>query len=230
MPTAQMPVALITGASAGIGTAIAHALAPHYTLLLAGRPSARLAAVAAELGADTVPLDLSDTEGVAEVVAAITELDVLVHNAGIAHPGRVGESTVAQWRETFEVNVTGAVALTLALLPALRAARGQVVFINSGAGLNVSPGLASYSASKFAAKAFADSLRADEPLLRVTSVHPGRVDTGMQRGLVQYEGGDYDPAQFLTPQTVAQVVAQAVATPLDGHTHQVVIRPRGIVP
>jgi NADP-dependent 3-hydroxy acid dehydrogenase YdfG len=122
------------------------------------------------------------------------------------------------------------VALTLALLPALRAARGQVVFINSGAGLNVSPGLASYSASKFAAKAFADSLRADEPLLRVTSIHPGRVDTGMQRGLVQYEGGDYDPAQFLTPQTVAQVVVQAVRTPPDGHTHQVVIRPRGILP
>jgi NADP-dependent 3-hydroxy acid dehydrogenase YdfG len=225
-----MPLALITGASTGIGAAIAHALAPHYKLLLAGRPSARLAEIAAELSADTVPLDLSDTERVAEVVAAITELDVLVHNAGVAHPGRVGESTAAQWRDTFEVNVTGAVALTLALLPALRAARGQVVFINSGAGLNVSPGLASYSASKFAAKAFADSLRADEPLLRVTSIHPGRVDTGMQRGLVQYEGGDYDPAQFLTPQTVAQVVVQAVRTPPDGHTHQVVIRPRGVLP
>ena len=56
------------------------------------------------------------------------------------------------------------------------------------------PGLAAYSANKFALRAFADSLRADEPLLRVTSVHPGRVDTDMQRELVAYEGGRYDPA------------------------------------
>ena len=66
----------------------------------------------------------------------------------------------------------GAVALTLALLPALRRARGHVVFINSGAGQKVSPGLASYSASKFALRAFADSLRADEPDLRVTRSTP----------------------------------------------------------
>lgn len=218
--------ALITGASGGIGSAIAEALAPTHALLLAGRPSPRLDAVARRLGATTWPLDLTDADAIAAAAEVLTELDVLVHNAGVAYPGRVAESTTEQWRATLEVNVTGAVALTLALLPALRAARGQVVFVNSGAGLNVSPGLASYSASKFALRAFADSLRADEPLLRVTSVHPGRVDTGMQRDLVAYEGGAYEPARFLTPQTVAGVVAQVVATPPDGHTHQVVIRPR----
>lgn len=218
--------ALITGASGGIGAAIAEALAPDYTLLLAGRPSARLDAMATRLGATTWPIDLTDAEGMGAAAEVLAELDVLVHNAGVAYPGRVGESAVEQWRASFEVNVNGAVALTLALLPALRAARGQVVFINSGAGLTVSPGLASYSASKFALRAFADSLRADEPLLRVTSIHPGRVDTEMQRDLVAYEGGDYDPARFLTPQTVAGVVAQVVATPPDAHTHQVVIRPR----
>ena len=218
--------ALITGASGGIGSAIAEALAPTHTLLLAGRPSPRLDAVAQRLGATTWPLDLTDADAIAAAAEVLTALDVLVHNAGVAYPGRVAESTAEQWRATLEVNVTGAVALTLALLPALRAARGQVVFVNSGAGLNVSPGLASYSASKFALRAFADSLRADEPLLRVASVHPGRVDTGMQRDLVAYEGGAYEPARFLTPQTVAGVVAQVVATPPDGHTHQVVIRPR----
>ena len=218
--------ALITGAGGGIGSAIATALAPDYTLLLAGRPSARLDEVAARLGATTWPLDLTDVDGFEAAADVITELDVLVHNAGVAYPGRVAESTPEQWRASFEVNVTGAVALTLALLPALRAARGQVVFINSGSGLNPSPGLASYSASKFALRAFADSLRADEPLLRVTSIHPGRVDTDMQRDLVAYEGGDYDPARFLSPQTVAGVVAQVVATPPDAHNHQVVIRPR----
>ena len=221
-----VPTALITGAGGGIGAAIAEALAPEHTLLLAGRPSARLDAVAQRLGATTWPLDLTDVDGFEAAADVITELDVLVHNAGVAYPGRVAESTPEQWRASFEVNVTGAVALTLALLPALRAARGQVVFINSGSGLNPSPGLASYSASKFALRAFADSLRADEPLLRVTSIHPGRVDTDMQRDLVAYEGGDYDPARFLSPQTVAGVVAQVVATPPDAHNHQVVIRPR----
>jgi len=219
--------ALITGAGGGIGAAIAEALAPTYTLLLAGRPSARLDSVAERLGATTWPMDLTDPDDIEAATEVLAELDVLVHNAGVSFPGRVAESTPEQWRATFEVNVTGAVALTCALLPALRAARGQVIFINSGAGMNASPGLASYSASKFALRAFADSLRADEPLLRVTSIHPGRVDTEMQRDLVAYEGRDYNPADFLTPHTVAGVVATVVATPADAHTHEVVIRPRG---
>lgn len=225
-----MPSALITGASGGIGAAIAEALAPTHTLLLAGRPSPRLDAAAERLGATTWPLDLTDVDEIDSAAEVLAELDVLVHNAGVAYPGRVAESTPEQWRATFEVNVTGAVALTLALLPALRAARGQVLFINSGSGINASPGLASYSASKFALRAFADSLRTDEPLLRVTSIHPGRVDTDMQRDLVAYEGGAYDPARFLTAATVAGVVAQVVATPPDGHIHEVIIRPRGPVP
>ena len=218
--------ALITGAGGGLGAAIAEALAPDYALLLAGRPSPRLDDIAARLGADTWPLDLADCDAITPP-AGLSELDVLVHNAGVAFPGRVAESTPEQWRTSFEVNVTGAVALTLALLPALRAARGQVVFINSGAGLRASPGLASYSASKSALTSFADSLRADEPLLRVTSVHPGRIDTAMQRGLVAYEDRPYDPAEFLSPHTVAAAVAAAVATPPDGETQQVVLRPRG---
>ena len=222
-----MRTALITGAGGGIGSAIAEALAPTHTLLLAGRPSERLDAVAARLGATTWPLDLTDLGAIAAAAEPLAELDVLVHNAGVAYPGRVAESTPEQWRDTFEVNVVGAVALTLALLPALRAARGQVVFINSGAGLTASPGLAAYSASKFALRSFADSLRADEPRLRVTSVHPGRVDTAMQRDLVAYEGGPYDAANFLAAETVGRTVAEVIATPADAHTHQVVVRPRG---
>ncbi|WP_179466669.1 SDR family oxidoreductase [Mycolicibacterium vinylchloridicum] len=222
-----MPTALITGAAGGIGSAIAEALAPTHTLLLAGRPSTRLDALAARLGAPTWPLDLTDPEAIEAAAEPLTELDVLVHNAGVSHPGRFDESIPEQWRACFEVNVTGPVALTLALLPALRAARGHVVFINSGAGLNASPGLAAYSASKFAQRAFADSLRADEPLLRVTSVHPGRVATEMQEDLVAYEGGEYDPAKYLKASTVARVVADVIATPPDAHTHQVVVRPRG---
>ncbi|MET0758148.1 MAG: SDR family oxidoreductase [Mycobacterium sp.] len=220
-----MPTAMITGAAGGLGSAIATALAPTHTLFLAGRPSARLDELAERFGATTWPVDLTDTDSIEASTEPVVELDVLVHNAGVMFPGRVDESTVDEWRASFDVNVTGAVALTLALLPALRAADGHVVFINSGAGRNVSPGMASYSASKFALRAFADSLRADEPALRVTSVFPGRTDTDMQRELVAYEGGDYDAARFLRPETVAGVVANVVATPRDAHIHEVVVRP-----
>ncbi|MGV0781100.1 SDR family oxidoreductase [Mycolicibacterium peregrinum] len=223
-----MPTALITGASGGIGSAIAAALAPTHTLLLAGRPSRRLDALAEQLGAPTWPLDLTDADSIESATEVLAELDVLVHNAGVLYPGRVSESIAEQWRASFEVNVTGAVALTLALLPALRAARGHVVFINSGAGQKVSPGMASYSASKFALRAFADSLRADEPSLRVTSIFPGRTDTEMQRDLVAYESdgvGEYDATKFLKPETVAGLVATAVTTPPDGHVHEIVVRP-----
>jgi NADP-dependent 3-hydroxy acid dehydrogenase YdfG len=220
-----MPTALITGAGGGIGSAIATALAPTHTLLLAGRPSDRLDSVAERLGATTFPLDLTDSDEIEAACEIVDELDVLVHNAGVSIPGHVSESNVDEWRATFAVNVFGPVELTLTLLPALRQAHGQVVFINSGAGRNVSPGMASYSASKFALRAFADSLRGDEPELRVTTIYPGRTDSDMQRELVEFEGGDYNPEKFLKPETVAVAVAKVVAMPRDGHVHELVLRP-----
>ena len=221
-----MPTAMITGAAGGLGSAIATALAPTHTLFLAGRPSDRLDALAQEFGATTWPIDLADTDDIPVVVEPIVELDVLIHNAGVAFPGRVAESTVGEWRKTMEVNIIGAVALTLALLPALRAVGGHVVFINSGAGINASPGLASYTASKFALRGFAESLRNDEPSLRVTSIHPGRIATVMQEGLVAYEGREYDPSRFLSPESVAKVTAEAVNAPPDADIHEVIVRPR----
>jgi NADP-dependent 3-hydroxy acid dehydrogenase YdfG len=221
-----MPTAMITGASGGLGSALADALAPTHTLFLAGRPSTRLDEVATRFGATTWPIDLTDVDSIPAVVEPIVELDVLIHNAGVAFPGRVAESTVDEWRKTMEVNIIGAVALTLALLPALRAVGGHVVFINSGAGINASPGLASYTASKFALRGFAESLRNDEPSLRVTSIHPGRIATVMQEGLVAYEGREYDASRFLSPETVAKVTAEAVNAPPDADIHEVIVRPR----
>lgn len=223
---APMPTAMITGASGGLGSALAEVLAPTHTLFLAGRPSTRLDEVATRFGATTWPVDLADSDAIPATVEPIVELAVLIHNAGVAFPGRVDESSVDEWRTTMEVNVVGAVGLTLALLPALRAAGGHVVFINSGAGINASPGLAAYTASKFALRGFADSLRNDEPSLRVTSVHPGRIATEMQEGLVAYEGREYDPSQFLSPQTVARVTADAINAPPDAHINEVIVRPR----
>jgi len=221
-----MPTAMITGASRGLGSAIATALAPTHTLFLAGRPSPELDAVAEEFGATTWPVDFNDPDAIAAVVEPIVELDALIHNAGVAYPANVAESTVDEWQDTMTVNVVGPVALTLPLLPALRSAGGHVVFVNSGAGINASPGLASYTASKFALRGFADSLRNDEPSLRVTSVHPGRIATEMQENLTAYEGREYDPSRFLSPQTVAKVIADAVNAPRDAHIHEVIVRPR----
>jgi NADP-dependent 3-hydroxy acid dehydrogenase YdfG len=221
-----MPTAMITGAGGGLGSALAEALAPTHTLFLAGRSSSRLDEVATRFGATTWPIDLADVDAIPAVVEPIVELDVLIHNAGVAFPGRVAESTVDEWRKSMEVNVIGAVALTLALLPALRAVGGQVVFINSGAGINASPGLASYTASKFALRGFAESLRNDEPSLRVTSIHPGRIATVMQEGLLAYEGRECDPSHFLSPETVAKVTADAVNAPADADIREVIVRPR----
>src|SRR5882757_5872702 len=106
-----MPTAMITGAGGGLGSALARALAPTHTLFLAGRPSSRLDDVAARFGATTWPIDLADTEEIEAAVEPIDQLDVLIHNAGVAYPGRVAESYVEEWRMTLEVNVVGAVAL-----------------------------------------------------------------------------------------------------------------------
>jgi NADP-dependent 3-hydroxy acid dehydrogenase YdfG len=222
------PLVLVTGASRGIGAAVARALAPTHDVLLGGRDGDALAAVAAGLpGARPWPVELTDPTGLADAVADIDRLDVLVHSAGIGPLGTVEESPAEQWRQTFEINVVAVAELTRLLLPALRAARGRVVCVNSGAGFTARPGWASYAASKFALRAFADALRAEEAThgVRVTSVHPGRTDTDMQRAVVAHEGGEYDGSRFLHPESVARAVLLAVTAPPDADVTELSIRP-----
>lgn len=220
------PTALITGAARSLGAAIARALAPTHDLLLGARTQRSLEPILAELpGATGVPVELTDYAAVAEAVAPIERLDVLVHNAGIADLGTIAESSVQQWRATLEANVIAVAELTRLLLPALRAANGHVVLINSGAGLRANAGWGSYAASKFALRAFGDALRLEEPDLRVTSIHPGRIDTDMQREIVDGEGREYNPDEFLTPETVALAVRNAIETPRDAHPTEIILRP-----
>ncbi|MFM9378818.1 SDR family oxidoreductase [Gordonia sp. VNK21] len=223
-----MPTALITGAGRGLGAHIARALQPSHDLILGGRGSSSLDGLASSLdGAVTLPVDLTDDDAVAAAVETIDELDVLVHSAGIASSLEpVSETPADEWRALLEINVVAAAELTRLLLPALRSRGGHVVFINSGAGRNVRPGWTPYAASKFALRALADGLRAEEPSLRVTSVFPGRIDTDMQREIVAREGGVYDPARYLRPESVAAAVAQAIAAPADAHPTEIVLRPR----
>ncbi|MDL9935361.1 SDR family oxidoreductase [Gordonia sp. ABSL1-1] len=224
-----MPTALITGASRGLGAEIARQLAPTHDLLLGGRPSPELDHLATELdGASTFAVELTDYEEVEAAVEAIGELDVLVHNAGVGSSlEHVADTPVEEWQHVLGVNLIAVAELTRLLIPALRSAQGHVVFINSGAGRNARARWAPYAASKFGLRALADSLRDEEPTLRVTSVYPGRIDTDMQRELVAIEGRDYDAAQFLRPETVAAAVVHAIATPADAHPQDIVLRPTG---
>lgn len=220
------PTALITGAGRGLGAAIARELAPTHDLLLGGRTPESVAAIVAELdGARGWPVDLTDQGAVAAAAESVERVDVLVHNAGVAEVGTVEDTPLAAWRDMYEANVIAVVGLTRLLLPKLRDANAHVVLINSGAGLRANPGWGAYAASKFALRAFGDALRAEEPSLRVTSIHPGRIDTDMQRAIVESEGGVYEPDRFLTPESVARAVRNAVETPRDAHPTEIVLRP-----
>lgn len=224
---ADRPLALITGGGRGLGAAIARELAPDHALLLGGRTAAGLEPILSELpDATGWPVELTDYPAVAAAARPIERLDVLVHNAGIADLGTIAESTVHQWRGTLEANLIAVAELTRVLLPALRAANGHVVLINSGAGLRANAGWASYAASKFGLRAFGDALRLEEPSIRVTSIHPGRIDTDMQRSIVAGEGRPYEPDRFLRPETVARAVRAAIDMPRDGHPTEIVLRPR----
>jgi NADP-dependent 3-hydroxy acid dehydrogenase YdfG len=220
----------VTGASRGIGAAVARALAPSHELLLGGRDVEALERLAAELtGARPWPVELTDAHAVAEATAGIQRLDLLVHCAGVGLLGTVEHTPAEVWRRQFEVNVVAVAELTRLLLPALRRSGGQVVLLNSGAGHAARPGWASYAASKFALRAFADALRVEEAEngVRVTSVHPGRVDTEMQREVVAHEGGEYRPGSYLRPESVAAAVLFAATAPADVHLTEVVLRPTG---
>ncbi|MEV8632859.1 SDR family oxidoreductase [Streptosporangium sp. NPDC051023] len=220
----ERPVALVTGASRGVGAAVARALAPTHDLLLGGRDAEALAELSAELpGARPWPVELT---AVTEAdIAGIERLDVLVHSAGIAILGRIAQVPADVWRRTMELNVIAVAELTRLLLPALRAAEGQVVLINSGAGLRANPDWAAYAASKFALRAFADALRLEEPRLRVTSIYPGRIDTDMQRGVREQEGAAYEPDRYLSADSVARAVLTAVTATRDAHITEITVRP-----
>lgn len=226
MPTETRPTALITGASKGVGAATARALSATHDVLLGGRDAAALDRLAAELpGARPWKVEITDDAALAVACADIERLEVLVHSAGVGDIGTIADSTTRLWRNTFDINVVAVAELTRLLLPALRTARGHVVMINSGAGFTARPGWGAYAASKFALRALADSLRAEETALRVTSVHPGRIDTDMQRRVRTAEGGEYEADQYLSVESVASAVLTAVRAPVDAHLTELVLRP-----
>jgi short-subunit dehydrogenase len=225
---------LITGATGAIGEAVAELLygAGHH-VILTGRSAERLDATARRIAGDTggervrtLVLDLTDPRRIEPSLdgAELPPLDGVVHSAGDVALGTVEELRPDDWLGQFAVNTAAPAELTRLLLPSVRSARGQVLFVNSGSGLRARPAWGAYAASKHALRALADSLRAEEPEIRVTSVFPGRTASEMQRRSRAYEGGEYDPEAYMSPRTVAQVIVNALETPRDATVTDVSVR------
>lgn len=177
-----MKKALITGASRGIGRAIAEELGRDHHIY-AGASKDASDVVAALPSAEPFEVDLTDTDAILEAASKIEELDVLVLAAGVLHKGPFEELTDEQWRESMAVNLLAPVALTRAVLPALRRSSGLIIAINSGAGFHGVADNTAYCASKFALRGFTEALQEEEAgRIRVTSLHPGRTDTDMLAG------------------------------------------------
>ncbi|ADY26019.1 short-chain dehydrogenase/reductase SDR [Deinococcus proteolyticus MRP] len=229
---APRPLTLITGATGGIGRATAFALAPDHDLILQGRSRAALEDLQREVQlqhphtrTELLELDLLRPDTFA--AAADLRPTHLVHNAGVAELGAVAKQTHDRWTWTLAVNVVAPAELTRLLLPSVQAARGTIVFINSGAGLRANAGWASYAASKHALKALADALRQEvaDSGVRVASLYPGRTATPMQQAIREQEEAAYDPAAFIQPATVADVVRYVLAAPRDVSLDDVAVRP-----
>ena len=199
-----MKTALITGASRGIGRAIAEELGKDHHILVGASKDA--SAVVDKLpSAEPFEVDLRDEQAIVAAARKVENVDVVVHAAGVLHKAPFDELDADQWRETMDINVLAPVILTRELLPALRRSRGLIITINSGAGFHGVEENTAYCASKFALRGFTDALRLEEKgKIRVTSIHPGRTDTDM---LADPKHGDRPK---MDPVNVARAVRLAV--------------------
>ncbi len=229
------PVAVVTGASSGIGAATARALAAAgYAVVLGARRVDRCAAIAAEIDGTALRLDVTDQESVDAFVAAVPDCRLLVNNAGGAKGLEpVVEADVESWRWMLETNVLGTLRMTKALVPALIASGdGHVVTITSVAGAEVYDNGAGYCAAKHAESALHRTLRGEllgQPV-RLTEVLPGLVET--EFSLVRF-GGDEERAHGvyrgltpLRPDDVAEVVAFAATRPPHVNLDRIVVMAR----
>jgi NADP-dependent 3-hydroxy acid dehydrogenase YdfG len=212
----HVPVAgarvLLTGATGGLGQAIAKELAGRgASLVLTARNAAALDPIAEPLGARSLVVDLADRDQVARLIDDCGEIDVLVANAALPGSGRVDTYTVEQIDRALDVNLRAPILMARSLSPAMVArGRGQLVFIGSLAGKSANGGGAMYSATKFGIRGFALALRHDlaDQNVGVTTINPGFIrDAGMF-----HDSGAKLPAYVGTkrPADVAAAVVRAI--------------------
>jgi NADP-dependent 3-hydroxy acid dehydrogenase YdfG len=221
-PDASRPVAVITGASSGIGAAAARALAAAgFEIVLGARRMERLEEVARETGGRAIALDVTDRASVEAFAAGLPRINVLVNNAG----GALGMEPLAQsvdehWRTMWESNVFGLMLMTRACLPALEASgNGHIVNIGSIAGLESYPGGSGYTSAKHGVVAITETLRLEllgKPI-RVTEIDPGLVET--EFSIVRFDGDVdrakkvYEGLEPLVADDIADCIAWAVTRP-----------------
>ena len=239
-------VAVVTGASSGIGAAIARALAQQGAHVAIGaRRADKLSAVQADIAehssGDTkciaVPTDVTDREQVNQLVeraeAELGPVTILVNNAGVMYFQRVTEVLYEEWERTVDVICKGTLHGVGAVLPKfVERGRGHIVNISSDAGRKVFPGLAVYSAAKFFVEALTQGIRLETAStgVRVTSIQPGNVATTLASMATDAEGvklyGEPSGAKVLEPEDVARAVVYAVMQPEYVGVNEVLIEPR----
>lgn len=236
-------IALVTGASSGIGEATALALAEAGArVAIAARRRDRLEALAARLaalGAEPLVLvaDLAD-ESEAQRIVAETEahygrLDILVNNAGVMYLEPVEQADLGRWRHMLELNVLGLIASTQAALPGMRERRdGHIVNISSTAGRVANPNAAAYSATKFGVVAFSEALRREvyQHNIRVSVIEPGVVETELRdhighAGVKANLNAWADSMRQLQGGDVAEAIVFCVSRPAHVNINEVLMRP-----
>ena len=230
-------LAVVTGASSGIGAATTRRLAADgYDVIAVARRADRLAALAAETGARSAVVDITDEAAVQALAAQVEACDVLVNNAGGAFGlAPVGEADDADWRRMWDVNVMGTMRVTRALLPKLEASGdGVIVTVTSTAAHGVYEGGGGYAAAKHAERAVSETLRLEvfgKPI-RVVEVAPGMVAT--EEFSFNRLGGDRTKADAvyagvpgpLSADDVADCIAWAATRPWNVNVDLLVVRPR----
>jgi NADP-dependent 3-hydroxy acid dehydrogenase YdfG len=230
-------VAVVTGAGSGIGKSIALALGKQgATLALVGRragplESIALVARASGVEAHLYPVDLACEAEICGLGGSLKRdfegIDILVHSAAFHQIGAVAEGSAKQFDRLYRTNLLAPYLLTQQLLPLIERRQGQVVFINSSAGLTARANVGQYAATKHGLRAVADSLREEvnHKGVRVLSVYPGRTATPTQERLHALEGRQYRPERLLQPEDVAAVVANALGLPRTAEVTEIRIRP-----
>jgi NADP-dependent 3-hydroxy acid dehydrogenase YdfG len=228
-------VAVVTGAGGGIGAALSRALVVEgVTAFMVGRTRERLEAAASVCKgnrARVFPADLTHAEEIRlianEVGHEFGRLDLLVHSAGVISHASVEQSSVVDFDAQYAANLRAPYMLTQVMLPLLKSACGQIVFVNSSAGLAARPNAGQFCATQHALKALADSTRAEvnEQGIRVLSVYPGRTATSRQAALYAKAGAEYRPELLLQPEDIASMVLNAITLPRTAEVTDITIRP-----